>query len=230
MLTSTKIETNEWDLIVYFNDGVVKKVDIRDWLKDYTQPEVKKITQDKTYFHKAVNEGAAISWPGGFAIDPDYIHDEGESVIDYKTTAKLKKTSEDFFKYIADRIDTLSKAYELVVKEITSKKIKSDVSYDYLIGRLKRAIDAFKAEMAESLKDYYHLKDRNILTLYALTHIQQKLDELKKIYASMTTKIPDSILKEKLEDNYYFHKNIKKLTAKKIMEYFETNYILHKKK
>jgi hypothetical protein len=142
----------------------------------------------------------------------------------------MKSKSEDFFKYIADRIDTLTKAYELVVKEITSKKIKSDISYDYLIGRLKRAIDAFKVEMAESLKDYYHLKDNNILSLYSLTHVQQKLDDLKKVYASIGKKIPDSILKEKLEDNYYFHKNIKKLTAKKIMEYFETNYILHKKK
>jgi hypothetical protein len=87
MLTSTKIKAENWDLLVWFNDGSVKKIDIRLWLKGYEQAEAKKIIQEIDYFHKAINEGAAITWPGGFSIDPDYIHEEGETIkrkIDWK--------------------------------------------------------------------------------------------------------------------------------------------------
>jgi hypothetical protein len=77
----TKVETKQWDLIVYFNDGVVKKVDIREYLKDASSPSVNRIKTDMAFFHKVENEdGVSLTWPTGFCIDPDFIHDEGESI------------------------------------------------------------------------------------------------------------------------------------------------------
>lgn len=99
MLTVTKIEKDAWDLIVYFDDSSVKKVDIRSYLKGYSQSEAIKIRTDMDYFHKALNEGAAISWPNGFAIDPDYIHIEGEEIIPKKKIASMIKA----FKRIIDK-------------------------------------------------------------------------------------------------------------------------------
>ena len=38
---------------------------------------------------------------------------------------------------------------------------------------------------------------------------------------------PDDVVKKGLGSNYFFHKNLKKLTVKSILDYFETNYMLH---
>lgn len=77
----TKIETKQWDLIVYFDDGVVKKVDIREYLKDVNTPSTKRIRTDMGFFHKVENEdGVSLTWPTGYCIDPDFIHEEGESI------------------------------------------------------------------------------------------------------------------------------------------------------
>ena len=90
MWTVTKIETKQWDLIVYFNDGVVKKVDIRNYLKDVNTPSAKRIKIDMDFFHKVINEdGVSLTWPTGYCIDPDFIHEEGEA-IHYAASSLIK--------------------------------------------------------------------------------------------------------------------------------------------
>lgn len=146
------------------------------------------------------------------------------------------RSSHSFFKHIGNKIDALTKAYALIGKEIERLQEKAQVSgdvkdnqYIFLVKRLNRAIDTFKTEMQESLAEYYFQADNNMVSPYYINHIKEKLDELKKVYQTLGSKIPDTILKDVLGHNYYFHKNLKKLTAKKLMEYFETNYLLHKK-
>jgi hypothetical protein len=148
----------------------------------------------------------------------------------------MPKTSSDFFKHIANKIEALTKAYMLFGKELdlinTKFKVKADNKedqYKFLTERLKRAIDAFKDEMVSSLNEFYYQKDNNLISPYAITHIKNIIDELKKVHKTISKKIPDQILKDKLEHNYFFHTRISKLTANKIMEYFELNYMLHKK-
>jgi len=89
MLSVISIQFDDWDLLVGFDDGTTKKVDIREWMKRFHQTEAKKIASNITYFQKAVVEdGAAISWPSGFSIEPDEIYDEGENVIQVAGTLK----------------------------------------------------------------------------------------------------------------------------------------------
>lgn len=81
----TKVKTDSWDLIVYFNDGAVKKMDIREYLSDFSSPSADRIKKDMDFFHKVKNEdGVALTWPTGFCIDSDDIHDLG---IDVKKAA-----------------------------------------------------------------------------------------------------------------------------------------------
>jgi hypothetical protein len=81
--------------------------------------------------------------------------------------------------------------------------------------------------MALSLKDYYLLRDMGALTENATRHIEGKLQDLKEEYKALDKKIPENILKKGLGQNYKFHENLKKLTTKALLHYFETNYILH---
>jgi hypothetical protein len=146
----------------------------------------------------------------------------------------MPKASSDFFKHIANKLEALTKAYMLFVKELDliNAKVKADTKedqYKFLTERLKRAIDSFKDEMVASLNEYYFQKDNNLISPYAIVHIKNILDELKKVHKTISKKIPDEILKDKLEHNYFFHTRIGKLTADKLMEYFELNYMLHKK-
>lgn len=77
----TKVKTENWDLIVSFNDGVVKKVDIRDYLKGVRVPSAKRIQEDMQFFSKVENEdGVSLTWPNGYCLDPDFIHEEGQEV------------------------------------------------------------------------------------------------------------------------------------------------------
>ena len=77
MLSVIAIQFHEWDLWVYFNEGTTKRVDIREWMKGFHQNEAKKIATNIGYFQKAVvEEGAAITWPSGFSIEPDEIYEE----------------------------------------------------------------------------------------------------------------------------------------------------------
>jgi hypothetical protein len=148
----------------------------------------------------------------------------------------MPQASSDFFKHIANKIEALTKAYMLFAKELdlvnSKSKIKADTKedrYKFLIERLKRAIDAFKDEMAASLNEFYFQKDNDLISPYSINHIKNSLDELKKVHRTVTKKISDQVLKDKLEHNYFFHVRIGKLTADKLMEYFELNYMLHKK-
>ena len=77
MLSVISIQFDDWDLLVNFNDGTTKKVDIREWMKLFHQNDAKKIATNISYFQKAVVEdGAAITWPSGFSIEPDDIYEE----------------------------------------------------------------------------------------------------------------------------------------------------------
>jgi hypothetical protein len=140
----------------------------------------------------------------------------------------------EFFKHICDNISALTKIYAIILQELTGIKSKAigakDVSYSFVLRKLKRAIDAFKQEMAACLTDYYMLKDNNLELPYALTHIQEKLKDLKEVHKNASKQIPMEILRKELDYNYYFHQNIRKLNASKIMQYFETNYMLRIKK
>jgi hypothetical protein len=148
----------------------------------------------------------------------------------------MSKKSSDFVKHISNNIESLTKAYTLFVKELDSINNKFNVKadakedhYRFFTERLKRAIDAFKDEMIASLGDFYFQMDNNLISPHAISHIKSKIDDLKKVHKTIGKKVPDQILKEKLEHNYFFHANVHKLTPKKIMEYFELNYMLHKK-
>lgn len=144
----------------------------------------------------------------------------------------MPKKSSDFVKHISNNIQSLTKAYTIFVKELDSINNKFNVKadakedhYRFFTERLKRAIDAFKDEMAASLGDFYFQMDNNLISPHAISQI----DDLKRVHKNIGKKVPDQILKEKLEHNYFFHTNVHKLTPKKIMEYFELNYMLHKK-
>lgn len=145
--------------------------------------------------------------------------------------------SEIFFKHIALEIKKLSNAYSLFFDEmenIASKKLNvvaspDDVEYGLVIKILNRAIIAFKQEIKNSLDDYYYMKDLNILrTEHAATHLKNQIDILHESFkqVSNSKNIPESLLKSGLGRNFYFHKNIEKLTPETLLEYFEMNYSL----
>lgn len=87
MWLAKKVKTDGWDLIVFFGDGSVKKIDIREYLKDVNTPSADKIKTDKKFFEKVVIEdGVSLTWPTGYCIDPDFIHEEGVDVSQQHTS------------------------------------------------------------------------------------------------------------------------------------------------
>jgi len=147
-------------------------------------------------------------------------------------------TSEKFFKNIELEIENLSNAYGLVSSEIDKleqnqlNQLKTtasneNIEFTMLLKLLNRAITSFKREMKASLNDYFYMKDAGILREQSATHIKMQIDTLRKRHKEFTAKkIPDDLLKSVLGRNYYFHKNINKLTPETILEYFEMNYAM----
>ena len=161
--------------------------------------------------------------------------------FDVVTTCGGKEMSDSelFFKHLALEIKKLSNAYSLFFDEmenIASKKLNAvaspdadDVEYGLVIKILNRAIIAFKREIKNSLDDYYYMKDLNILrTEHAATHLKNQINILHESFkqVSNSKNIPESLLKSGLGRNFYFHKNIEKLTSETLLEYFEMNYSL----
>lgn len=145
----------------------------------------------------------------------------------------------DLFKNVSELIEDLAKSYILFGNEINTinskiKEANADIvenQYKFAIEKLDRSITFFKTEMQESLIVYYHQVETNTLSQYTVSHIKDELDKLKKIHKTISkAKVPSELLKDRLGENYLFHIRLNKLTAKKIMEYFEMNYLLHQKK
>ena len=155
-----------------------------------------------------------------------------------KTKATKISNERIFFEHIGAKITILAKAYQFAADEIDllkgQKKSVADIEYegniDYklVITQLSRAIDVFKNEMKLCLEDYYYILDTyDIVSENAPRYIKNQLEVLYFEYKRINKNIPEDILKKGLGSNYKFHKNVKKLTVKTIMNYFETNYILH---
>jgi hypothetical protein len=90
MRLAKKVKTNGWDLIVFFGDGSVKKIDIREYLKDVNTPSANRVKTDIKFFEKVVVEDeVSLTWPTGYCIDPDYIYEEG--VNETQNTTFLEK-------------------------------------------------------------------------------------------------------------------------------------------
>jgi len=157
----------------------------------------------------------------------------------------MHTNSEKFFKNIEIEIGNLANAYELVSNEIDKldqenqeeDQLKTtagqviaateNVEFTMLLKLLNRAITSFKREMKASLNDYFYMKDAGILREQSAIHIKLQIDTLCKRHKEFTSKpVPDDLLKKILGRNYYFHKNINKLTSETILEYFEMNYAM----
>jgi hypothetical protein len=156
-----------------------------------------------------------------------------------KTKATKLSNERIFFEHIGAKITILAKAYQFAANEIDllteQKKSVADIEeyednidYKLIITQLSRAINIFKNEMKLCLEDYYYILDKyDIVSENAPRYIKSQLEVLYFEYKRINKNIPENILKKGLGSNYKFHKNVKKLTVKTIMNYFETNYILH---
>jgi len=137
----------------------------------------------------------------------------------------------NFFEHIGAKITNLANAYKNALddfQDMGKQKIPaSNVNYTILLNRLNRAINDFKREMTLSLQDYYMIMDVGEVSHNVAKHIECKLKELYDEYTRFGDIISEDIIKQGLGKNYYFHKNLKKLTVESILDYFETNYILH---
>jgi len=136
-----------------------------------------------------------------------------------------------FFEYIGRSIDRLSNAYSFIAKEIEKEekkeKVYAAVEYDFLLKRLNLAIDRFKIEMKECLKDYVYMKKTNMLREEnAERYIKNQLKNLHNERRELIAIIPKEVIEEKLGHNFYFHNNLENITSKILMLYFEVNYTM----
>ena len=147
----------------------------------------------------------------------------------YNMTRSITNESA-FFDHIALQINKLTTVYSNILQEISHTDLEvsaASVNYAMMIQRLNRAINYFKNEMKECLNDYTYMKNANIFRDgYSMTHIKSELDALYTEHELFSTNVPENDLKQGLGRNFYFHKNIRKLTPETILEYFEMNYTL----
>lgn len=141
-----------------------------------------------------------------------------------------------FFEHIGAKIAILAKAYKNASEDLqeftekisaAKKNDKSNINYTIILNRLNASINDFKREMKRSLQDYYMIMNINPISHNAAKHIESKLEDLHDEYTRFNKSIPEDIIKKGLGKNYYFHKNMKKLTVEILLDYFETNYLLH---
>lgn len=136
-----------------------------------------------------------------------------------------------FFNHIASQIKKLTSAYSSILGEIENEGLgvsAATIDYALLIQRLNRAITYFKTEMRECLQEYSYMKNMNILRDgYSLAHIKNELLALRIENEMVSSRIPENELRQGLGKNFYFHKNINKLTSETILDYFEMNYTLN---
>lgn len=144
-----------------------------------------------------------------------------------------------FFEHIGAKVAILANAYrnavddfnDLDIGETSVANVKDNtVSYAILLNRLNRAINDFKREMKRSLEDYYIIVSQFEISQNSAKHIEGKLDILHNEYDRLIKNVSEDIIKKGLGKNYFFHKNLKKLTVEAILDYFETNYLLHMEK
>lgn len=144
-----------------------------------------------------------------------------------------------FFDHIGTRISRLAKAYKNAfddIQDMEKHKTKisaaaDNINYTITLNRLNAAINDFKREMKRSLQDYYLLMDNTVgISQYVAKHIESKLNDLFDEYTKFNENTPDDAVKKGLGSNYFFHKNLKKLTVEVMLNYFETNYMLNMEK
>lgn len=143
-----------------------------------------------------------------------------------------------FFEHLKAKIEILTDAYKTAFNDLTKLnelKIsaangneKDKLTYKLIFNRLNAAINDFKREMKRSLQDYYIIVDNGLdISQNAAIHVESKLITLHNEHSRLVKDIPEDIIKNGLDQNYHFHKNLKKLTVESILSYFETNYLLH---
>jgi len=155
-----------------------------------------------------------------------------------KSTKSTANTSDEilFFKHIEAMVSILARAYKVAhedIQELKEQKISAatnNINYTIILNRLNAAIDTFKQEMARNLQDYYIIMDTTGISQYAAKHIETSLLDLYTKYANFNKDAPEDVVKKGLGKNYFFHKNLKKLTVEVILSYFETNYMMHMEK
>jgi len=141
-----------------------------------------------------------------------------------------------FFDHIGTRISRLAKAYKNAFDDMQeggkhkTSAFAANINYTIILNRLNAAINDFKREMKRSLQDYYILMDTVGISQYAAKHIENNLNDLYEEYTKFNENISEDAVKKGLGPNYFFHKNLKKLTIEVVLNYFETNYMLHMEK
>ena len=144
-----------------------------------------------------------------------------------------------FFEHLKAKIEILTDAYNTAFNDlsklnelkISAANEKDKLTYKLVFNRLNAAINDFKREMTRSLQDYYFIMDNGLdISQNAATHVESKLITLHKEHSRLIKDIPEDTMKNGLDQNYHFHKNLKKLTVESILSYFETNYLLHMEK
>jgi len=154
-----------------------------------------------------------------------------------KSTKSTANTSDErlFFEHIGNQISRLVRAYKNASDDIQdlSGRVSAaadNVNYTIVLSRLNAAINYFKMEMTRSSNDYYIIVETTGISPYAATHIESVLNDLYTEYGNFNKNAPEDIVKKGLGKNYFFHKNLKKLTVEVILSYFETNYMMHMEK
>ena len=141
-----------------------------------------------------------------------------------------------FFEHLKAKIEILTDAYKTAVNgltklnelKISATNATDKLTYKLVFNRLNAAINDFKREMKRSLQDYYIIMDNDLdISQNAATHVESKLITLHNEHSRLVKDIPEDLVKNGLDQNYHFHKNLKKLTVESILSYFETNYLLH---
>lgn len=144
-----------------------------------------------------------------------------------------------FFEHIGAKIAILAKAYKNIAEDFQElgsgavadvKKENNTVNYTIILNRLNRAINDFKREMKRSLQDYYIIISQFELSPNSARHIESNLNVLHDEYARFSKDVSEEVIEKGLGRNYFFHKNLKKLTVETLLDYFETNYLLHMEK
>ena len=81
------ITSTDFTLIVEFENGELRRINIRDFLTS-TGTKAQEIKNNIKLFQSAfVEDGAAISWPNKISIDPDHIYESGEVIQKLPATA-----------------------------------------------------------------------------------------------------------------------------------------------
>lgn len=84
MRLATKLEIDKWILRLTYENGVVKEIDARKYFSSEgfrKSQTAKQLLKDPQLLQSGILEdGVAITWPSGFAVDTDEIYDLGTPI------------------------------------------------------------------------------------------------------------------------------------------------------